>query len=131
MEEIDEELINSVSNLKKIVDEKMNELHVNEAIEEIMEVLRRSNKYIDETTPWALAKEEEKKERLATVLYNLLETIRICAILLSPFIPDTSNKILEQLNTKNTSYESLTFGNLEENLKLNEPKILFNRIEIK
>ena len=130
-EEIDEELINSVSNLKKIVDEKMNELHVNEAIEEIMEVLRRSNKYIDETTPWALAKEEGKKERLATVLYNLLETIRICAILLSPFIPDTSNKILEQLNTKNTSYESLTFGNLEENLKLNEPKILFNRIEIK
>ena len=130
-EEIDQELKNKVIALKDVVDEKMNELKVNEAIEEIMEVLRSCNKYIDETTPWTLAKEESKKERLATVLYNLLESIRICAILLSPFIPDTSNKILEQLNTKETSYESIEFGLLEENLKLNEPKILFNRIEIK
>ena len=130
-EEIDKELKNKVIALKDVVDEKMNELKVNEAIEEIMEVLRRCNKYIDETTPWTLAKDDSKKERLATVLYNLLESIRICAILLSPFIPDTSNKILEQLNTKEMSYESIEFGLLEENLKLNEPKILFNRIEIK
>ena len=130
-EEIDKELKNKVIALKDVVDEKMNELKVNEAIEEIMEVLRSCNKYIDETTPWTLAKDESKKERLATVLYNLLESIRICAILLSPFIPDTSNKILEQLNTKEMSYESIEFGLLEENLKLNEPKILFNRIEIK
>ena len=131
-EEIDQELIHKVSSLKDIVEEKMNELKVNEAIEEIMEVLRSCNKYIDETTPWALAKDEEKKSRLATVLYNLLESIRICAILLSPFIPDTSNKILEQLNTKETTYDSISyFGVLEENLKLNEPKILFNRIESK
>ena len=130
-EEIDDELIKKVNNLKNIVEEKMNGLKVNEAIEEIMEVLRSCNKYIDESTPWTLAKDESKKERLATVLYNLLESIRICAILLSPFIPDTASKILEQLNTKATSYESVNFGTLEENLKLNEPQILFNRIETK
>lgn len=130
-EEIDDELIKKVNNLKNIVEEKMNGLKVNEAIEEIMEVLRSCNKYIDESTPWTLAKVESKKERLATVLYNLLESIRICAILLSPFIPDTASKILEQLNTKATSYESVNFGTLEENLKLNEPQILFNRIETK
>lgn len=132
IEEIDKELITSTINLKNIVEEKMNGLKVNEAIEEIMEVLRKCNKYIDETTPWSLAKEESNKDRLATVLYNLLESIRVCAILLSPFIPDTSNKILEQLNTKEISYESINnFGLLEKNLTLNKPQILFNRIEIK
>ena len=130
-EAIDEELINKVASLKTVVDEKMNGLKVNEAIEEIMEVLRSCNKYIDETTPWVLAKDETKNDRLATVLYNLLESIRICAILLSPFIPDTSNKILEELNTKKTSYDTLEFGELEEDLQLNAPKILFNRIETK
>ena len=131
-EEIDRELIKKVTSLKGIVEEKMNGLKVNEAIEEIMEVLRSCNKYIDETTPWTLAKDEEKKSRLATVLYNLLESIRVCAILLSPFIPETANKILEQLNTKETTYNSIDyFGILEDNLKLNEPKILFNRIDTK
>ena len=129
-EQIDYNLIASTTNLKDIVEQKMNELKVNEAIEEIIDVLRKCNKYIDETTPWVLAKDENKKERLATVLYNLLESIRICAILLSPFIPSTSKKILDQLNTKNTSYESISeFGMLEEQLKLNKPEILFNRIE--
>ena len=109
----------------------MNGLKVNVAIEEIMEVLRSCNNYIDETTPWTLAKDETKNDRLATVLYNLLESIRICAILLSPFIPNTSNKILEELNTKKTSYDTLEFGELEEDLQLNAPKILFNRIETK
>ncbi len=131
-EEIDNELITKVTSLKEIVETKMNELKVNEAIDEIMEVLRFCNKYIDETTPWALAKDESKKNRLATILYNLLESIRICAILLSPFIPTTSNSILNELNTKKTDYASIKdFGALEENIKLNEPKILFNRIEIK
>ena len=129
-EQIDYNLIASTTNLKDIVEQKMNELKVNEAIEEIIDVLRKCNKYIDETTPWVLAKDENKKERLATVLYNLLESIRICAILLSPFIPSTSKKILDQLNTKNTSYESISeFGMLEKQLKLNKPEILFNRIE--
>ena len=132
IEQIDHDLITNVEALKEIVEQKMNELKVNEAIDEIMEVLRKCNKYIDETTPWTLAKDETKKERLATVLYNLLESIRICAVLLNPFIPSTSNKILEQLNTKEISYESIEkFGKLEENIKLNQPKILFNRIETK
>ena len=79
-----------------------------------------------------ISQRRNQKERLATVLYNLLESIRICAILLSPFIPDTSSKILKQLNTKETSYESIqSFGLLEENLTLNQPEILFNRIELK
>ena len=102
-EEIDSDLINSVSNLYKIVDEKMEELHISEAIDAIFDVLRKCNKYIDDTTPWILAKDETKKDRLATVLYNLLESIRICAILLSPFMPTSVDKILYQLNTKVTS----------------------------
>ncbi|MDE5539108.1 MAG: methionine--tRNA ligase, partial [Bacilli bacterium] len=77
-EELDKDLINSVLSLKALVENKMNELKVNEAIEEIMEVLRKCNKYIDDTTPWSLAKDETKKDRLATILYNLLESIRIC-----------------------------------------------------
>ncbi len=132
MEKVDNDLISSVTNLKNIVETKMNELKVNEAIDEIMDVLRKCNKYIDDTTPWLLAKEEAKKGRLATVLYNLLESIRICAILLSPFIPTTSTKILEELNTQKTAYETISsFGNLELNLQLNEPKILFERLELK
>lgn len=131
-EDLDKELKSSVLALKDIVEEKMNELKVNEAIDEIMEVLKKCNKYIDDTTPWALAKDETKKERLATVLYNLLESIRICAILLSPFIPTTAEKIYEQLNTKKTSYDTIsTFGALELNHPLNDPSILFNRIEAK
>ena len=130
--DIDSELINSVLNLKNIIEEKMKSLKVNEAIDEIMEVLKKCNKYIDDTTPWILAKDESKKERLATVLYNLLESIRICTILLSPYIPTTSENIFEQLNTNETSYDSINeFGKLEINNKLNEPKILFARIETK
>lgn len=131
-EDIDNELINSVLALKDIVEEKMNSLKVNEAIDEIMEVLKKCNKYIDDTTPWVLARDENKKDRLATVLYNLLESIRICAILLSPYIPTTSKNIFEQLNTNETEYETVSeFSKLELNHKLNEPKILFARIETK
>lgn len=131
-EEIDKDLISSVLALKDIVEEKMNELKVNEAIEEIMDVLRKCNKYIDDTTPWTLAKDETKKERLQTILYNLLEGIRICTILLTPFIPGTCDKILTNLNTKETSYESIkTFGLLEEGHKLNNPEIIYSRIESK
>lgn len=131
-EDLDKELINSVLALKDIVEKKMNSLKVNESLDEIMEVLKKCNKYIDDTAPWVLAKDESKKDRLTTVLYNLLESIRICAILLSPYIPTTSKKIFEQLNTQETSYETVsTFGKLELNHKLNDPKILFARIETK
>lgn len=129
---IDNDLKSSVLALKDIIEEKMNELKVGEAIEEIMEVLRKCNKYIDETTPWSLAKDESKKERLATVLYNLLESIRICTILLSPFIPTTCENIFRQLNTTITDYNSITkFGALQTNNILNKPEILFTRIESK
>jgi methionyl-tRNA synthetase len=130
-EDLDNELIDSVLNLNKVVTDKMNELRVGEAIQEIFEVLRKCNKYIDDTMPWSLAKEESKKERLGTVLYNLLESIRICGILLAPFLPETSEKIIKQLNTKQTSFESTnTFGNLEVGNKLGEIEHLFDRIEV-
>ncbi len=131
-EEIDSDLIKSTSYLYKIVDEKMNELHISEAIDAIFDVLRKCNKYIDDTTPWILAKDETKKERLATVLYNLLESIRICAILLSPFMPTSVDKILHQLNTKVTSYDSCKkFGQIEINNQLNKPEPIFLRIDKK
>ena len=131
-EEIDSDLIKSISCLYKIVDEKMDELHISEAIDAIFDVLRKCNKYIDDTTPWILAKDETKKERLATVLYNLLESIRICAILLSPFMPTSVDKILYQLNTKVTSYDSCKkFGQIEINNQLNKPEPIFLRIDKK
>ena len=131
-EEIDSDLIKSISCLYKIVDEKMDELHISEAIDAIFDVLRKCNKYIDDTTPWILAKDETKKDRLATVLYNLLESIRICAILLSPFMPTSVDKILYQLNTKVTSYDSCKkFGQIEINNQLNKPEPIFLGIDKK
>ena len=101
-------------------------------IKSISDVLRKCNKYIDDTTPWILAKDETKKDRLATVLYNLLESIRICAILLSPFMPTSVDKILYQLNTKVTSYDSCKkFGQIEINNQLNKPEPIFLRIDKK
>mgnify|MGYP000820522544 CR=1 FL=1 len=94
--------------------------------------IQTTNKYIDETTPWVLAKDETKKDRLATVLYNLLESIRVCGILLGAYLPDTSMKILKQLNTEKVSVEStLHFGALETGNTLGEPEHLFDRIEVK
>lgn len=130
-EDIDNALIVAVSNLDNKVTEKMDDLHVGEAIEEIFEVLRKCNKYIDDTTPWVLAKDESKKDRLETVLYNLLESIRVCAIFLSPYLPDTSTAIFDQLNTSNRDYNTKEFGNLESQITLNSPIHLFDRIEVK
>ena len=130
-EELDKSLIDAVNNLDNKVTEKMDDLHVGEAIEEIFEVLRKCNKYIDDATPWVLAKDESKKDRLETVLYNLLESIRVCAIFLSPYLPDTSNKIFDQLNTKKREYSTKEFGNLESPITLNAPIHLFDRIEVK
>ena len=130
-DDLDKDLIDSVTNLNKVVSAKMDDLRVGEAIQEIFEVLRKCNKYIDDTMPWSLAKEEEKKERLGTVLYNLLESIRICAILLKPFLPETGEKILNQLNTKVDSFESTKeFGGLEVGSVLAEPVHLFDRIDV-
>ena len=131
-EELDKDLKNNVLSLKSKVENRMNELKVGEAIEEIFEVLRKCNKYIDETMPWSLAKEEAKKDRLKTVLYNLLESIRICSVLLQPFMPETSEKIFKQLNTTISDYDSINeFGALEQGKTLNEPTHLFDRIDTK
>ncbi len=128
-EDVDTELINNVLALNEKVSQKMDELKVGEALQEI---LRKCNKYIDDTMPWVLAKDETKKARLGTVLYNLLESIRICAVYLSAFLPETSEKIFAQLNTEERSLESTKeFGNLKSGITLAEPVHLFDRIEIK
>jgi len=130
IEEIDNELKELVLKTPSIVEEKMNEYKIADAIDAIFEIFRRCNKYIDETTPWILAKDEEKQERLGTVLYNLLESIRIASILLHPFLPDTSNKIFHQLNTFETSYESVnSFDGMKKTLTINDPEPLFARLD--
>ena len=131
IESVDDSVISYAKMLPSLVENKMNSLKANEALEDIFELLKRSNKYIDDTTPWVLAKDETKSDRLKTVLYNLLESIRISAILLRAFIPGTSDRIFKMLNTKNIDFDTLEFGNLEENIKLNEAEILFNRIDTK
>ena len=130
---IDDELIALAKATPANVQKKMDELRVADAIDEIFALLRRSNKYIDETMPWALGKDETKKDRLATVLYNLLESIRIAAVLLESYLPETSKAILDQLNTQQRSYDSvLTFGQLEDGIHVtSKPQILFARIDEK
>jgi len=130
--ELDESLKELALKLPNVVDDAMEHLKVNEALDEIFELLRRCNKYIDETTPWILAKDPEQKDRLATVLYNLVEGIRFATVLLQAFIPDTAKKVFSLLNTEETSIESLnTFGVFKEGTKLEQPEILFNRIDVK
>lgn len=130
--DFDKELIEMASTLAQKVSNKMETLHVQEAISEIMEVLRRCNKYVDETTPWALDKDPETRPRLQTVLYNLLESIRIAAIQLRSFLPETSDKILNELNTNQRSFESSKqFGLLESGIVITkEPSVLFARYDI-
>jgi methionyl-tRNA synthetase len=106
-EPIDDELIKLALETPIKVEKKMDELKVSDSIGEIFTLLRRSNKYIDETQPWILGKDESKKERLGTVLYNLLESIRIAAVLLGPYLPETSEKILKQLNTGKRDWDSI------------------------
>ncbi len=125
--EVDSEFINKINNLDKNVLKNMDNLQVANAIGEIFEVLRSSNKYIDDTTPWILAKNVADKDRLETVLYNLLESIRVCGILLSPYLPDTSDIILQQLNIDD---KDLVFKVGNEYF-VNKPSILFERIDIK
>ena len=124
-DELDDDLIKLVNELEEKVNNKMDKLEIGEAIDQIFDIFRRSNKYIDETMPWSLAKDENLKERLETVLYNLLESIRVGAIFLSSFLPNTSEAILKQLNTDNK--EKKFRNDLEYNL--NKAEILFQRID--
>lgn len=132
-EEVDEDLIRVVLETPNKVIAKMDQLRVADAISEIFTLFKRCNKYIDETMPWALAKEEEKKARLETVLYNLVESISIGANLLASFMPDTADKILSQLNApKKDLADITTFGSFESGTKVTDtPEILFARLDIK
>jgi len=132
-EAVDKELIDLVLGTPKKVASKMEQLRVADAISEIFTLFKRCNKYIDETMPWILAKEESTKPRLATVLYNLVESICIGASLLEPFMPKTSAKILTQLNTKIRTVDELKeFGLYANGTKVTDkPEILFARLDVK
>lgn len=131
--EADADLKSTVLEAVKRVDEKMDKLRVADAITEIFGIFRRSNKYIDETMPWTLAKDEAQKDRLATVLYNLTEAITIGASLLYSFMPETAEKILAQLNTQKRTLEEMgTFGLYPSGGKVTDkPEILFARMDVK
>ncbi|WNX85627.1 methionine--tRNA ligase [Agathobaculum sp. NTUH-O15-33] len=130
-EPVDEELKSLALALPTAVEKRMSGLHVADAIDEIFTLLRRSNKYIDETMPWALAKDEAKKARLGTVLYNLLESIRFAAVELAPYLPETADKIFAQLNVENKGVESLnSFNGMPVGGSVGEASILFERIDI-
>ena len=132
-EEVDEDLIRVTLETPDKVSQKMDKLRVADAISEIFTLFKRCNKYIDETMPWALAKEEDKKARLETVLYNLVESISIGASLLEPFMPETSAKILAQLNASKRELEDMKeYGKYVSGTKVVEkPEILFARLDLK
>ena len=132
-EDVDADLKAVVTGTKAKVAAKMEDLRVADSITEIFNLFKRCNKYIDETMPWALAKDEEKKDRLAEVLYNLVESITIGASLLESFMPETTEKILAQLNGEKRSYEELDqFGLYPSGNKVTDkPEILFQRLDLK
>ena len=132
-EPVDEDLKNFILSVPAKVDAKMEKLRVADAITEVFTIFKRCNKYIDETMPWALAKDESKQDRLATVLYNLVEGICMGTTLLESFMPDTTKRILSQLNASERTLEDLgTFGLYPSGNKVTEkPEILFARMDIK
>ncbi len=128
--EADEELIALALAAPKLVDERMRELRVADAMDAIWTLLRRSNKYIDETEPWLLAKDEAKKERLATVMYHLLEAIRFSAVLLQPFLPETAERIFKQIHSEKKDLDSLAaFDGMTVGSFVGEAEVLFARID--
>lgn len=127
----DNELIKLAISTPEKVEEHINKLRIPEALDEIWELIGRANKYIDETTPWVLAKDESKKERLGTVLYNLAESLRIVSVLISSFLPDTSKKINEQLNIELTTWESIaSFDGTRAGTKVKKGDNIFPRIDV-
>lgn len=129
-ESIDDDLINEVIGLKDKINDNINKFRIADSLDNILDVYRRCNKYIDETTPWTLFKDDSKKDRLATVLYNLIESIRITTVFLQAYLPDTAESIFNQLNTDikdiNSTYE---FGKYVSGTKVNAPEVLFKRID--
>lgn len=131
-EDVDKELIDYALNTRIRVSNAMDKLRVADAMTEIFNLFKRCNKYIDETMPWALAKEEESRDRLATVLYNLVESIVIGATLLEPYMPETSEKILAQLNAPKRKVNDLVkFGGYKSGTRVtDQPEILFARLDL-
>ncbi len=130
-EDVDDDLKAVAESTPDRVTKKMDELRVADAISEIFTLFKRCNKYIDETEPWILAKDEAKQDRLATVLYNLIEGIRMGAILLESFMPETSQKILEQIHATRCDLEELKFGGYPSGTKVTDkPEILFARLDV-
>ena len=131
-EELDADLIKIALSLKDKVNEDMDKLEVSSALEHIFDLFRACNKYIDETMPWILAKEDDKKDRLATVLYNLVESIRIGTVLLSPFVPSASERIFKQLNTDMKDMVSVNeFGGYVSGTRVGTADPIFQRIDVK
>ena len=129
-EAVDDDLAKTCVDAVKKVDELIATYHVADAVDTVLGIAKRANKYIDETEPWVLAKDPEKKERLGTVLYNLLEAIRYLAILLSPFTPETTDAIFAQTNMNAKDYDSLAeFGALEPGITVGKAEPLFARID--
>lgn len=130
-EAIDEELITLALNTPKAVEKAIDALKLPEALGHIWTLIGRANKYIDETTPWILAKDEEKKERLGTVLYNLMESLRFVGVLVSPFLPATSQKVLAQLNADVATWDSIAaFDGTQAGAKVNKGEVIFPRIDV-
>lgn len=123
-DELDINFIDSINSTYNDYKKDFDTLHISDGINKVMDLLRKSNKYIDETMPWSLAKDESKKDKLETVLFNLLESIRVSSILLSPIMPTTSEKIRHQINNDSKSFEF----NSDNNYELNNPEALFMRI---
>ena len=129
-EAVDDDLAKTCLDAVKKVDDLLATYHMADAVDTVLGIAKRANKYIDETEPWVLAKDPEKKERLGTVLYNLLEAIRFLAILLSPFTPDTTEAIFAQTNMNAKDYDSLeSFGALEAGITVGKAEPLFARID--
>ena len=129
-EPVDDDLAQTCLDAVKKVDDLLSTYHMADAVDTVLGIAKRANKYIDETEPWVLAKDPEKKERLGTVLYNLLEAIRFLAILLSPFTPDTTEAIFAQTNMNAKDYDSLeSFGALEPGITVGKAEPLFARID--
>lgn len=130
-EELDDELISNINKLKLTCDKYIDDLQISKVLETIFDTLRASNKYIDDTTPWVLAKDETKKDRLETVLYNLLESIRITNILLKPFMPDSTEKVINQINSDKNDFNDTSYIGSNEYKVTDKPIPLFQRIDIK
>ncbi|GKU26081.1 methionine--tRNA ligase [Clostridium folliculivorans] len=130
-EDIDNELINLALATPVKVQAAIDDLKIPEALEAIWDLIGRANKYIDETTPWILAKDESKKERLGTVLYNLAESLRFASVMISAFLPTTSGKINEQINSEVTTWNSLSaFDGTSAGAKVNKGAVIFPRIDV-